>query len=105
MYVKGFDDFQTPSNLDSMAMIGAQPNFIVSPIKDIDSAIGIYFNGCGNVLNFTNSKDLYLTNYSKHLITVGYDPMDINNININDDREMMKKIYIENPENYLKSKK
>ena len=102
MHVKGFDDFKNPSNLDSIAMIGAQPNLIVSPTNDRDSTIGIYFNGCGNVLRFTNDPmDIKLTTHAKHVITVGYDPMDINNININDDREMIKKISIENPENYL----
>lgn len=97
MHVKGFDNFNNRPNKDSIAMIGAQPNFIVSPFKDTnrESAIGIYFNGCGNVLNFTNSKDLYLTNYSKHSITVGYDPMDINNINMDTDTKLVKKISID----------
>ena len=126
MHVKGFDDFEGETDLDSRAIIGAQPNFIVSPFNrndaerglpvigvptqeqlDLlsDSSIGLYFKGCGTRLYSISSEHgsspQILTMDGEHVITVGYDPMDINNINMVTDTHMMKKISIENPENYL----
>ena len=97
MHVKGFDNFEGESNLDSRAMIGAQPNFIVSPFTESNSStnIGIYFKGCGNVLRSTDGNTPLMTMNGEHAITVGYDPMDINNINMANDIHMMKKISID----------
>ena len=105
MHVKGFDNFEGQSNLDSRAMIGAQPNLIVSPFTESNSStnIGIYFNGCGNVLHSTDSgTPQTLTMNGEHSITVGYDPMNINNINMDDDRKMNKVISIDGQEKLAK---
>ena len=108
MHVKGFDNFQNPSNLDSIAMIGAQANFIVSPFTESNSStnIGIYFNGGGNVLRSTETTNdngntpgvntpLTLTMNGEHVITVGYEPKDINNINTFYDKFIWKIISID----------
>lgn len=95
MYVKGFNNVNiVANNMDSRAMIGAQPNFIVSPFIESQTSfdkIGIYFNGCGNVLRSTDGKTpaTFKKNVAQK-ITVGYQPKDINNINMNTDRSMLK---------------
>ncbi len=120
MYVKGFDNFESETDLDSRAIIGAQPNFIVSPFNrndaerglpyigvpsqeqlDLlgDSSIGLYFKGCGTMLYSISSEHesspQILTMDGEHIVTVGYDPRDINNINMVTDNNMMKKISID----------
>ena len=93
MHAKGFDDFRDTSNLDSIAMIGAQPNFIVSPVIETYSSsnMGIYFDGGGNVLNSTNVTSPQRISRSKaNLIRVGYKPINPNNIN--DAHRTIKKI-------------
>lgn len=99
MRVKGFDSVDAEYYLDSRAMIGAQPNFIVSPFTEFaagaNSEIGIYFKGCGNVLNSTdNDAQLTFIKNSECSITVGYRPIDLNNFNIDTDTEMSKVISI-----------
>ena len=120
MHVKGFDNFEGETNLESRAMIGAQPNFIVSPFnrKDAerglpffgvpsqdkidllsDSSIAINFNGCGSFLysplvtEYGGTPQI-LTMDGEHVFTVGYDPLDINNI-VDTDMYLMKKISID----------
>ena len=127
MHVKGFDNFEKITDFDSRAIIGAQPNFIVSPFnrndaeKDLpgfgtvsqeqlnllsDSSIGIYFKGCGNNLYslpkststglpVVSGTPQILTMDGEHVITVGYDPLDINNINMKTDDKMNKTISID----------
>ena len=96
MYVKGFDNFEGQSNIESRAMIGSQPNFMLSPFTESDSSIGIYFNGCGNVIRSTdNGTPQTLTMNGEHVITAGYDAIDPNNINIDTDTHMMKKLSID----------
>lgn len=95
MFVKDFDVIKEEDNMDSKAMIGAQPNFIVSPFT-LMAQTGIYFKGCGNILRSTDagvglpliSKD------SEACITFGYRPKDRNNINMNTDKIMLKIMYI-----------
>ena len=94
MYVKGFDNVKLPaSNMDSRAMIGAQPNFIVSPFRESSTTsdkIGIYFNGCGNVLRSTDGKNPQtIKNNVAQVIRVGYIPKG-SNINMDTDRTMLK---------------
>ena len=98
MHVNDFDNFGNIPDFDSIPMIGAQPNFIVSPYnKNISSdKIGIYFNGCGNVLRSTDGNSPLMTTNVEHVITVGYDPKNINNIDPSTDKYMMKKISIDN---------
>ena len=120
MHVKGFDNFEGQNDLDSRVIIGAQPNFIVSPFNrndaerglpiigvpnqeqlDLlsDSSIALYFKGCGTRLYSISSEHesspQILTMDGEHAITVGYDPRDINNINLVTDNNMMKKISID----------
>ena len=81
-------------------MIGAQPNFIVSPYIEryfSSDKIGFYFNGCGNVLlsTYCDSSHAMPMN-GEHAITVGYDPKNINSIKPSTDNYMMKKISIDN---------
>ena len=122
MHVKGFDNFDSVTDFDSRAMIGAQPNFTVSPFNRndaekglpgfgavsqeqlnllSDSSIGIYFMGCGNNLfsiipkHAITGTPQILTMNGEHVITVGYDPLDINNINIDTDDRMNKTISID----------
>ena len=122
MHVKGFDNFEGETDFNSRAMIGAQPNFTVSPFNRndaekglpgfgavhqeqlnllSDSSIGIYFMGCGNNLFSIIPKSAItgtpqiLTMNGEHVITVGYDPLDINNINIDTDDRMNKTISID----------
>ena len=93
MYTKGFKNISLSSNnMDSKAIIGAQPNFIVSPfLKDYASEMGIYFNGGGNVLRSTDGKKPQTTGYTTDMeITFGYKPYDIKNINMDTDRKMLK---------------
>ena len=93
LHAKGFDDFRDTSNLDTIAMIGAQPNFIVSPIIETYSSsnMGIYFNGGGSVLRSTDGTSPQRISRSKaHLIRVGYKPINPNNIN--DAHRTIKKI-------------
>ena len=129
MHVKGFDNFEKITDFDSRAMIGAQPNFIVSPFNrnDVkaelpdygktgnselnllgDSSIGIYFNGCGNILyspfvasytgvGFVNGQPQTLTMDGEHVITFGYDPKNINKINKVGDNKLKKIISINKP--------
>ena len=99
MRVKGFDNVNAEYDMDSRAMIGAQPNFIVSPFIEFaagdNSEIGIYFKGCGNVLNSTdNNSQLTFIKNGVNVITVGYRPNDLNNFNIDTDTEMSKVITI-----------
>ena len=107
MHVKGFDSVNVAeSNMDSRAMIGAQPNFIVSPFSESYSSsnIGIYFNGGGNDLRSTetttgntpgvNTPET-LTKNGEHVITIGYEPQDINKINTFYDKYMWKIISID----------
>ena len=101
LHAKGFDDFRDTSNLDSIAMIGAQPNFIVSPIIETYSSsnMGIYFNGGGNVLKSTNVTSPQKISRSKaNLIRVGYKPMNPNNI-IDAHRVIKKIINFNNKDN------
>ena len=127
MRVKGFDNFEGETDLDSRAIIGAQPNFTLSPFNRNDaekglpgfgtvsqeqlnmlgdSSIGLYFKGCGNNLYsipkstsdgtpVVSGTPQILTMDGEHVITVGYDPMDINNINMDTDKQMMKTISID----------
>ena len=107
MHVKGFDSVNVAeSNMDSRAMIGAQPNFIVSPFSESYSSsnIGIYFNGGGNDLRSTETTTgntpgvntpLTLSKNGEHVITVGYEPKDINKINTFYDKYMWKIISID----------
>ena len=117
LHAKGFDTTFKETNIDSRAMIGAQPNFIVSQYNgyDIENGLtpydpnkisptiltnlkrrnGIYFNGCGNKVY---SVDARVTRTGNHIITVGYDPIDINNINMDTDHQMKKIIYIDGQE-------
>lgn len=71
-----------------------------------DSSIGIYFNGFNNALCSlpTSTSDgqpvvsgtpQILTMDGEHVITVGYDPLDINNINMKTDREMNMTVSID----------
>ena len=116
MHVKGFDNFEGESNLDSRAMIGAQPNFIISPFNrndaerglpyvgipgqeklDLlsDSSIGLYFFGCSNFFySIYGDASQTLNINSEHAITVGYDPEDINNI-MDTDMYLIKKMSID----------
>ena len=116
MHVKGFDNFEGESNLDSRAMIGAQPNFIISPFNrndaerglpyvgipgqeklDLlgDSSIGLYFFGCSNFCySIYGDASQTLNINSEHEITVGYDPEDINNI-MDTDMYLIKKMSID----------
>ena len=91
MYVKGFSNFDINASRDSRPMIGAQPNFIVSADIDSYNKTSIYFNGNGSVLRSTDGKNPQTFNpTTAQLITVGYRPKDINNINMDTDRTMLK---------------
>ena len=93
MYTKGFNNISLSSNnMDSKAIIGAQPNFIVSPfVKDYASEMGIYFNGGGNVLRSTDGKNPQTIGYNTDMeITFGYKPYDLKNINMDTDKKMLK---------------
>ena len=91
MYVKNFSNFDMNASRDSRPMIGAQPNFIVSASIDSNNKTSIYFNGGGNVLRSTDGKTPQTFNpTTAQLITVGYRPKDINNINMDNDKRMLK---------------
>ena len=93
MYVKLFNNVSlSATNMDSKAMIGAQPNFIVSPfVESYASEIGIYFNGGGSVLRSTDGKNPQtFKENTAQLITVGYRPKDLTNINMNADKRILK---------------
>ena len=99
MHVKGFDNFENITDFDSIPMIGAQPNFIVSPYKNKNISsdkLGIYFKGCGNVLCSTAGSSPLMTMNGEHVFTAGYAPFNINHINPSGDRYMRKLIYIDN---------
>ena len=111
MHVKGFDNFEGITDFDSRAMIGAQPNLILSPFNRndaekgfpvigvpagdklallSDSSIGLYYNGCDNIYYSIYRTAQILTMDGEHVITVGYDPLQINNINMDTDRGVNK---------------
>ena len=70
-----------------------------------DSSIGINFNGGGSFLyspfiinyggTYATGTPQTLTMDGEHVITVGYDPIDINNIDMDNDSELIKKISID----------
>ena len=125
MYVKGFDNFEAEHDKSARAMIGAFPYFSVSPFNrndaeeglqfisrptqeqlDLlgDSSIGLIFSGGKTIYSpfITNYDGTYatgtpqtLTMDGEHVITVGYDPMDINNINMDNDSYLVEKISID----------
>ena len=125
MHVKGFDNFDAEPNESARAMIGAFPYFSVSPFNrndaeqgfpifgrptqeqlDLlgDSSIGLIFSGGKTIYSpfVTNYDGTYatgtpqtLTMDGEHVITVGYDPMDINNINMDNDSYLVEKISID----------
>ena len=125
MYVKGFDNFEAEHDMSARAMIGAFPYFSVSPFNrndaerglpligvpsqeqlDLlsDSSIGLIFSGGKTIYSpfITNYDGTYatgtpqtLTMDGEHVITVGYDPMDINNINMDNDSYLVEKISID----------
>ena len=125
MHVKGFDNFEAERDESARAMIGAFPYFSVSPFNrndaeqgfpifgiptqeqlDLlgDSSIGLIFSGGNNIYSpfVTNYDGTYatgtpqtLTMDGEHVITVGYDPMDINNINMDNDSYLVEKISID----------
>ena len=79
MHVKGFDNFDSVTDINSRAMAGAQPNFVISPIntndidrglpyldsnktqeyKDFlgDNGVCIYYVGCGQQIYSMSSDD------------------------------------------------
>ena len=125
MHVKGFDNFEAEHDESARAMIGAFPYFSVSPFNrndaeqgfpifgrptqeqlDLlgDSSIGLIFSGGKTIYSpfVTNYDGTYatgtpqtLTMDGEHVITVGYDPMDINNINMDNDSYLVEKISID----------
>lgn len=124
MHVKGFDNFEGETNLDSRAMIGAQPNLLVSPINLIDverglpfldstnqeykdflgdTGVAVYFAGCGQPtysINTANGSIMQkFTMDGEHIIKCGYDAMDPNNINMEEDHIMWKIMSIDGQEN------
>ena len=125
MYVKGFDNFEAEHDKSARAMIGAFPYLSISPFNrndaeeglqfigrptqeqlDLlgDSSIGLIFSGDTTIYSpfITNYDGTYatgtpqtLTMDGEHVITVGYDPMDINNINMDNDSYLVEKISID----------
>ena len=125
MHVKGFDNFDAETDESARAMIGAFPHLSISPFNrndaeqgfsgfgrptqeqlDLlgDSSIGLIFSG-GNVIyspfitnydgiNATGTPQT-LTMDGEHVITFGHDPVDINNINMDNDTDLIKKISID----------
>ncbi len=124
MHVKGFDNFDDVTDVNARAIIGAQPNLLVSPINLIDverglpfldstnqeykdflgnTGVAVYFAGCGQP-----TYSLYTANGSimqkftmdgEHIIKCGYDAIDPNNINMEEDRTMWKIMSIDGQEN------
>ena len=125
MHVKGFDNFEAEPDESARAMIGAFPHLSISPFNrndaeqgfpvigrpsqeqlDLlgDSSIGLIFGGGKTIYSpfITNYDGTYatgtpqtLTMDGEHVITVGYDPIDINNINMDKDTDLIKKISID----------
>ena len=125
MHIKGFDNFDAEPDESARAMIGAFPYFSVYPFNrndaeqgfptfgrptqeqlDLlgDSSIGLIFSGGKTIYSpfVTNYDGTYatgtpqtLTMDGEHVITVGYDPMDINNINMDNDSYLVEKISID----------
>ena len=125
MHIKGFDNFDAEPHEPERVMIGAFPYFSVYPFNrndaeqgfpsfgrptqeqlDLlgDSSIGLIFSGGKTIYSpfVTNYDGTYatgtpqtLTMDGEHVITVGYDPMDINNINMDNDSYLVEKISID----------
>ena len=125
MHIKGFDNFDAEPYEPARAMIGAFPYLSVSPFNrndaeqgfpifgiptqeqlDLlgDSSIGLIFSGDETIYSpfITNYDGTYatgtpqtLTMDGEHVITVGFDPIDINNINMDNDSDMIEKISID----------
>lgn len=125
MNVKGFDNFDSVTDVNSRTMAGAQPNFVISPIntfdidrglpyldsnknqeyKDFlgDNGVGIYYVGCGQQIYSISSDDNNIpqkfTMNGEHSIKCGYDALDPNNVNMENDHEMWKIMSIDGQEN------
>ena len=125
MHIKGFDNFDAEHDESARAMIGAFPYLSISPFNrndaeqglqfigrptqeqlDLlgDSSIGLIFSGADTIYSpfITNYDGTYatgtpqtLTMDGEHVITVGFDPIDINNINMDNDTDMIEKISID----------
>lgn len=123
MYVKAFDNFDSVTDVGSRVMIGARPNFIISPInrndverglpnldnkqeyKDFlgDTGVAIFYAGCGqptySLYTEYGSIMQKFTMDGEHIIKCGYDVDDPNNINMTDDHIMWKIISIDEQAN------
>lgn len=104
LHVKGIDNFDSVTDLGSRAMMGARPNFLISPFNrnDVerglpgldnnqenlnklgDSSIGLYYSGCGDNLYSIASKyggeTQTWTMNGEHIIEVGYKPNNMEDI-------------------------
>ena len=104
IHVKGIDNFESETDLSARVMMGARPNFSISPFNrnDVerglpllenkpeyanllgDSSIGLFFDGCGHSLYSIASQyggePQTWTMDGEHIIEVGYNPNNMDDI-------------------------